>query len=190
MRVSYSILASWAQGDIDRAVAPFVGTYVEPNEYMIEGKKLHEAWEAETEKTGAMPKLFGGAKLVKPLTEKRTKKAVLLPAPYDWIEFVCVLDVLHGPGGKVGVDYKMSRSKVANDFLNSFQHRTYQLVYPTLERFDYCVYNPSSKTTTYAMAHLTKQTLTEGIEFIITHTGDLRNFLEQENISIERQGTK
>ena len=65
IRVSYSILNSWARGDIDRAVAPYAGVEIESTEAMEYGKKKHEAWEKETRRTGRLPARFAPRKLKK-----------------------------------------------------------------------------------------------------------------------------
>ena len=100
IRVSYSILNSWAKGDIDRAVAPYAGIEIEPTEAMEYGKKKHEAWEKEARRFGRLPRRFGGRKLISPQFELNTKKIRKLN---DWCYLSGVLDVLDGD---VAIDYK------------------------------------------------------------------------------------
>lgn len=175
IRVSYSILSSWARGDIDRAVAPFVGEEVLPTLAMIEGKMLHEKWERETLRTGRMPKVFGGRKLESPELELATKKARQLN---DWCVISGVLDLREGP---LGVDYK-SGVRTATEYANSFQHKVYQVLYPELERFEYHCFNQHlprkhPDRVTMAIVHLSRQTLEDGINYILTYASELRQYL-------------
>lgn len=188
MRVSFSMLDAWDKGDWDRALAPFTGVEIEPTEPMQDGVRLHEEWEAETKKTGRLPAVFGGRKLDSPEVEGRTKRVITLPAPYDWIQLVGVLDLKHIENGLPTIeDYKRSTAKSSSEFANSFQHKTYQILYPEGKKFVYRVYNPITKEVTVSIVHLTKESLKEGIEFVITNASDMRQYLEANDISIERE---
>lgn len=185
MRVSYSILSAWARGDYDRAVAPFVGVEMEATDAMLEGRKLHEQWEAEAKKTGKLPKVFGGGSFSsdKPVFEKDTKRVVQIN---DWLTLSGVLDVLDGV---IGVDYK-SGTTPSNAYANSFQHKVYKILYPKLQTFYYIAHNQHNNTQSFSIAHLSDKSLVEGIEWVLTHASDLRAHLEQNNISLERKVTK
>lgn len=175
IRVSYSILNSWARGDIDRAVAPYAGIEVESTEAMEYGKKKHAAWEKETRKTGRLPRRFGGRKLKSPQLELSTKKVRKLS---DWCYLSGVLDVLDGD---TVIDYKTGRSS-ASEYLNSKQHECYQILYPGIKRFEYHCCNQHLRRTdegyiTVAVAYLDKNTLKDGIEWVLTMAAELREYL-------------
>lgn len=175
IRVSYSILNSWARGDIDRAVAPYAGVEIEATEAMEYGKKKHEAWEKETRRTGRLPARFGGRKLKSPQLELNTKKVRKLN---DWCYLSGVLDVLDGD---TAIDYKTGRMS-ASEYLNSKQHECYQILYPNIKRFEYhcCNQHLQRKDDGYitvAIAYLDKNTLKNGIEWVLTMAAELREYL-------------
>lgn len=175
IRVSYSILNSWAKGDFDRAIAPYVGTEIEPTEAMEYGKKKHAAWEKESRRTGCLPRRFGGRKLVSPQFELNTKKVRKIN---DWCYLSGVLDVLDGD---VAIDYKTGRTP-ASEYLNSRQHECYQILYPNIKRFEYhcCNQHLQRKDDGYitvAVAYLSRKTLRDGIEWVLTNAAELREYL-------------
>ena len=175
IRVSYSILNSWAKGDIDRAVAPYAGIKIEPTEAMEYVKNKHEAWEKEARRHGRLPRRFGGRKLISPQFELNTKKIRKLN---DWCYLSGVLDVLDGD---VAIDYKTGKTP-AGDYLNSYQHECYQILYPNIKRFEYhcCNHHLRRKDDGYitvAVAYLNKQTLKHGIEWVLTMAAELREYL-------------
>ena len=175
IRVSYSILNSWAHGDIDRAIAPYVGVDVEPTEAMIEGKKMHERWEREAKRTGCLPKVFGGRKLKSPELELATKRVRKLT---DWCVISGVLDV---KDGTTAIDYKTGKA-TASDYTNSKQHECYQVLYPEINRFEYYCCNQhlhhlDDNHVTVGVVYLTRQTLEDGINWILTLAAELREYL-------------
>ncbi len=175
IRVSYSILNSWAHGDIDRAVAPYAGKEFEPTEAMIAGKKLHERWEREAKRTGCLPKIFGGRKLNSPELELTTKRLRRLT---DWCVLSGVLDV---KDGKTAIDYKTGRSG-ASDYTNSKQHECYQILYPELKRFEYYCLNQhlhhsDDSRITVGVVYLNRQTLEDGVNWVLTLAAELREYL-------------
>ena len=175
IRVSYSILSAWAKGDIDRAVAPYAGIEIEPTEAMKYGKKKHEAWEKEARRYGRLPRRFGGRKLISPQFELNTKKIRKLN---DWCYLSGVLDVLDGD---VAIDYKTGKTP-AGEYLNSYQHECYQILYPNIKRFEYhcCnqhLHRKDDGYITVSVANLNKQTLKHGIEWVLTMAAELREYL-------------
>lgn len=180
MRVSYSMLAAFYSGDVDRAVAPFVGAGVEPTKAMVEGKNLHLDWERIGKDTGRLPDIFGGEQFKNPSIEYGNKKARQLN---DWLELSGMLDVLDD--GTDGVDYKTGVSS-AGDYANGWQHKVYQILYPTMKRFHYHAHNQYTKQNTYALCHLTPRTLEDGLEWVISTASDLKAYLENSGIKPER----
>lgn len=181
IRVSYSILNSWAKGDIDRAVAPYAGIEIESTEAMEYGKKKHAAWEKETSRTGRLPRCFGGRKLTSPKLELSTKRVRKLN---DWCYLSGVLDVLDG---ETAIDYKTGKTP-ASEYLNSRQHECYQILYPSIKRFEYHCRNHHLRRKddgyiTVAVAYLNKKTLRDGIEWVLTNAAELREYLINNGMS-------
>ena len=175
IRVSYSILSAWARGDIERAIAPYIGQEVEPTEAMVAGKRLHEQWEKEVRRTKRLPKIFGGRKLEAPKLEFATKKVRKLN---DWCILSGVLDV---KDGTTAIDYKTGRTP-ANDYVNSRQHECYQVLYPEIKRFEYYCKNQHMHRSdpnqiTVGVVYLNKRTLEDGLNWILTMAAELREYL-------------
>lgn len=175
IRVSYSILNAWLNGDIDRAVAPFAGIEVGPTQAMLDGKTWHARWERETRRTGCLPKVFGARKLNRADLELDTKKVRKIN---DWCVLSGILDVRDG---KTGIDYKTGRSS-ATDYANSMQAKVYQVLYPEMDRFEFHCMNQhlvksDQDRVTMSIVHLTRKTLEEGLEWIMTMAAELREYL-------------
>lgn len=180
IRVSYSILNAWASGDFERALAMYFHEPTGTTRAMELGKKAHQQWEKEVLKTGAMPAIFGGEKLEeKHSAELRTKREIMLN---DWLQLVGVLDLM---SPTVGRDFKRSKAS-ATVWANGKQHKVYQILYPTLKRFEYHCWNPYAvdprDEVTMAICHLTDKTLEEGVNFVLTYGSELRDYLEKNNL--------
>lgn len=175
IRVSYSILNAWAKGDVDRAVAPYAGVDLEATEAMEFGKRKHATWERETKHTGRLPNCFGGRKLKSPKLELSTKKVRKIN---DWCYLSGVLDVLDGD---VAIDYKTGKTP-AGEYLNSKQHEVYQILYPSIKRFEYHCFNQHLHKSddghiTVSVAYLDKNTLQTGLNWVLTMAAELREYL-------------
>ena len=83
--------------------------------------------------------------------------------------------------GDVAIDYKTGKTP-AGEYLNSHQHECYQILYPNIKRFEYhcCNHHLRRKDDGYitvAVAYLNKQTLKNGIEWVLTMAAELREYL-------------
>jgi len=190
-RVSYSSLAAWERGDFDRALAPWTGAVIESNEYMDRGKRWHGRWEREVKKTKRAPAVFGGEPLVNQELELQTKRVVDLN---DWLQLSGVLDRIDSPeflkGGKRGIDYKLSKSNAVS-WANSKQGNVYKILYPELALFEFHCLNPylandDPDRATMSIIHLTDKSLEDGIEWVLTIASEMRAYLENNGISLER----
>jgi hypothetical protein len=172
--VSYSILSAWSRGDIDRALAPYLGVEIEPTEAMAEGKRLHKKWERESLRTKRLPRVFGGRKLAKgfELENKVVRKI------NDWCVLSGVLDVYDGD---TIIDYKSGKTS-ASSYLDGFQPEVYQVLRPNAKRFECYRFNQHLHKSdpdhvTMATLHLTSRTLRNGLEWILTNAAELREHL-------------
>lgn len=179
IRLSYSILSCWERGDYDGTIMRLNGNWPEPNEAMKRGSQAHERWENEIKATGNMPKDFGGTKLAEHETE--VKRAIWLN---DWIQLVGVVDLLEP---KIGRDWKFGATG-ATSYANGYQHKVYQILFPRLEMFAYHSYNPyvpTHEAVESAYVHLTKETLTDGIEYVLSNACEIRDYIEKNNIQVK-----
>ena len=102
-RASYSVLTTWAHGDWERAVKQYFKLESFTTEAMADGKRYHETWREETDKTGRLPAVFGGKKLTRPMTE--IKKVVAIE---PWLDLVGVIDCYDDP---VIYEYKTGKTE-------------------------------------------------------------------------------
>ena len=181
-RVSYSILSAWASGDYDTALKMYHRIEMEPNEYQIDGKRWHKKWEAETKKTGCMPKVFGGKKLENPITELKIEKDL-----NEWLQLVGVIDLVDDGKDCFGVDYKTG-SIDSSQYSNGWQHSVYQILFPRMKRFEFHHYNQHKKIVDMSIVHLTDKTLVDGLEWIITQASDMKNYIDNNDLTFEQGG--
>lgn len=179
-RASYSVLSTWARGDIDRAVEMYfkLSTYDTPQ--MKAGREYHDAWDLEVSETGCMPQVFGGRKLNNPITERKIVKQI-----EDWLELVGVVDLVDG---ELMVDYKTGKTP-SSAYTNGFQHCLYSILVPEAKMFEYHHYDQYNKTKDMQILHLSEQTYMDGMDYLITHASDMHSFLE-ENQLYERYNDK
>lgn len=176
-RASYSTLAAWARGDYDLALGMYFKTATFDNDAMRLGRALHDEWEQEIKASGCMPQVFGA----KPLPKGWAAEVFATKQLADWLVLRGKLD-LRTP--EVGFDWK-SGVTPSTQWANSMQHKVYQVLYPQLKRFEYHAFNPYAKRSlavTVSIVHLTPKTLEEGVEWLVTHAGEMKHYIEQNNL--------
>lgn len=204
-RASYSTLAAWARGDYDLALGMYFKTATFDNDAMRLGRALHDEWEQEIKASGCMPQVFGAKPLPKGYkcevfaTRKladwlvlRGKLDLHTPTPYASNKLKFGENVEGEPGRVydyvdargVGFDWK-SGVTPSTQWANSMQHKVYQVLYPSLQRFEYHAFNPYAKRSqavTVSIVHLTPKTLEEGVEWLVTHAGEMKHYIEQNDL--------
>lgn len=177
IRISYSIIWLWLAGEYEAAIMALQRKWREPSEAMAYGIKMHKEWEEEVGKTGKLPDIFGGTKLVNPQMEIRREKKLT-----SWLTLVGVVDVQHGENGEFLIDYKTGVSR-ASGYANGYQHRVYKLLFPEALTMDYLQYNQHEDSVGFQRVHLTDITTDEGLEIVVSVACDIRATLE--NMGIE-----
>lgn len=92
LRTSFTLMNKWESGNYQECVEMYFRLGQRTTRAMAEGKKYHEEWQIETNKTGNLPEVFGSTKLVKPETEK-----VIIVPIYDWLDLKVIIDCLDAP---------------------------------------------------------------------------------------------
>lgn len=92
LRTSFTLMNKWESGNYQEAVEMYfrLGQYT--SRAMADGKRYHDEWKEETLKTGKLPTVFGGGKLIKPLPEHE----IVVPI-YDWLDLKVIIDLLDSP---------------------------------------------------------------------------------------------
>ena len=170
-RASFSVLNLWQSGNYERAVETYFKLKEFTTEAMANGKAWHKEWEAEVNKTGCLPVVFGGQKLINPKTEQKIVKQL-----DDWLELVGVIDLQHGENGEVLVDYKTGKTE-SDNYANSFQPRVYHILVPEAKRFEFRHFDALTHKTDTSIVHLTPATLNAGIEWVVTMSGEMHSYL-------------
>lgn len=175
IRLSYSILSAWANGFYDQAINSYLHLSMEKTPEMIAGIQMHQAWEREAKQTGNLPVIFGGRKLDSPLFEKDAKKERQIN---DWLLLVGVPDVLESTNG---VEYKYSGSP-SNEWSGKQQHLVMQILYPQLKTYEFYCQDPYTREVTMSLVHLNKESLKEGLTWLLTHAKKFKQYVEENNI--------
>ncbi len=165
IRVSYSILDPLSRGDIDEALLRYWRVEREPTQAMIEGKMLHEQFQSEVKETNCLPKVFGGAKLIKPETELKIKTII-----DDWIEFVGVIDLIDQ--NTIGL----------NAYGKSWQIRCYQKLAEdngfSINEAYLLYFNQHKQIANKGKVYLSEKTKEDATEWIRTWTSELKCALD------------
>ena len=153
LRLSFSTVSMWRNGNVDGAIDALMGNYPKPTDAMKFGTFMHEQWEKEVIETQCLPKLFGGTKINEPMAEKY--HCVQLD---DWLWLCGVIDLEYktDDGRTILVDYKTGNAN-ANHYSNSLQAGCYKILRPNAELFVFKHYNQYTGNVTSSIVHLTTE---------------------------------
>lgn len=172
-RASYSILSTWASGDTDRAIRMYFKLDDFDTPQMRAGRDFHTAWDMEVSETKCMPSVFGARKLNNPITERKIVKQI-----EPWLELVGVIDL---QDGELLVDYKTGKTR-SSAYANGFQHCLYQILVPEAKRFEYHHWDQYRKKADMQIIHLNKESMLQGMDYLIAHASDMHSYLEENNL--------
>lgn len=182
LRASYSLLEMWASGNWERAVKYYfkLEDFVTPA--MADGRKFHEDWNKEIEKTGRLPECFGAKPLVRPFPE--VKKVVQLA---DWIELVGKIDCIDAP-----VIYEFKTGKQSSESYASSKQTGVYAVLATrsnifVDRAEIYHYDQYLKKFDMSVVWLTDKVLEEAEDWVLTLGAEIHAYFE-ENGLYERFG--
>ena len=92
LRVSYSLLSTWAKGRVDDAVALYFHMDRPTSKAMEEGKRIHNEIAEFTRNTGKLPPYLPNITLDKPLPENK-----IVVSYNEQFDLVAVIDCLDSP---------------------------------------------------------------------------------------------
>lgn len=180
LKISYSIINAWAQGNHDRAVDMYLKRDTFMTRQMQEGRDMHEAWAEESRATNRLPKVFGA----KPLTSPRIEEKRLVQLS-DWLMLSGIPDL---QDNKVIHEYKTGVTE-SDAYARTKQPNVYQvLCYQDAPKM--CVihhYNQYTKEVDVSYIHLTKQTMKDGAEWIITYSSEFYDYIQNQGIVYHSQ---
>jgi hypothetical protein len=172
LKISYSLIRLWERGDINALIEALNGIWQEPSPAMEYGTMKHKEWEDEVNRTGCMPEIFGGQKLVNPKTEQYYKVQLT-----DWLWLSGVIDLEYGAEGENLVDYKTGQGN-ANAYSDSLQAGCYKILRPKAKRFTYKHFNQYENKTSSSIVYLTDKLLLDSLDKVISVGCDIVNTLE------------
>jgi hypothetical protein len=144
---------------------------------MAEGKKFHDEWKEETQKTGELPKIFGGGRLVKPETEK-----TIIVRLEDWLDLKSVIDCLDAP---VIHEYK-SGARPSESYANSMQAGVYAIACTfddiKVNKAIYHHYNQHKKQVDNSTVWITRKVLDNAQEWIYTYASEIHNYFVENDL--------
>lgn len=141
LKLSYSIISSWADGRWEDAIAMYLGKSLPDNPYLTLGKMMHEKWEKHILDTSKMPQELGGQKLINPIVEKKYQKIISLGDKYQ-ILLRGVIDLECEENNKIILqDHKCGTGR-ASQYVDSLQLDYYKLLRPNANIGRYACHNP------------------------------------------------
>lgn len=179
-RASYSVLRLWEQGKWQEAIQAYFKLDRFQTEQMAEGKKYHDLWKEETLKTGCLPEVFGGKKLIDPIVEKKQVVQV-----FDWLELVGIIDCYDS---SVIHEYKTGLTN-SQEYARSAQIPLYGVLAVLSDlpakKAEIHHYNQYDKTADMFIVWITDKLIKYGYEWLRTYALEMHNYLTDNNLYAE-----
>ena len=172
--VRYTHLSQYLSGQTDLALRGiYEGLKTSGNRAMRTGRRYHREWKLATDLHGRLPLIFGGQKITNAVTEQ-AMRIQLNP----WLIFESEPDVYGmmrfvGKNWRTIVEYKSGSTDVST-YLLADQVPVYQLFYPDAEMARIYHYNQYKDTVRMALMYLNKQTLRQGINYVVGNADNIR----------------
>lgn len=177
IRLSFSVLLPWSQGNYDEATRRFLRQEIQPTPQMEFGKLLHEQWRTHIDKYKELPPELCGDKLNDPQTEMKLE-VMLEP----WLQFVGIIDCLDG---ETIYEWKTGGAD-SNTYMRTPQPLVYQVLAhhqgftPTKAVVRH--YNQYTSKTTTSYRYLSQKSYDEGLNWIITTASEMKDSLDKSGI--------
>lgn len=185
LRASFSLLNTWASGNYEQATKSYFRLEQFTTQAMADGKKFHEDWHDETKKTGNLPLVFGGAKLVHPEIEK-----TIIVTLEDWLDLKSVIDCLDG---SVIHEYK-SGARPSESYANSHQAGVYAVacLFDKIQvnKAIYHHYDQHKNLVDNSTVWITKKVLDDSQEWIYTYASEIHNYFTENDLYKKFEGRR
>lgn len=174
LRVSYSILNAWDQGNKQQAIDAFLHKPMRPSKAMEMGTKYHQDWSKYVLSQKKLPEEFGGFSLSEPVSEVKIVRE--LPQA---VQLVGIVDLYDKP---TIYEFKTGR-RSASSYALSKQHMVYHLLLdgePT--KAIYMRYDQYSQQADAAIIHLSTELMEITTEWVLNTSTELREELERQGL--------
>lgn len=177
LRASYTFLNKWASGDWQGATEMYFRLDSFTSRQMAEGRDYHESWKEETDKTGKLPKVFGGFDLISPKTELE-----LIVPVQKWLDLKVIIDCLDAP-----VIHEYKRTGASPDSYARSKQASLYAVACTLkgivvDKAQYHTYDPATNQVGTASVWLTDKIIDETYDWLITYASEVYNYFQENNL--------
>lgn len=173
VKLSYSILSAWEKRRFEDAIAMYLGKDLPATPYMELGKLKHKQWADYTMKTGKVHNDFGFEKVTNPIVEQKYEKII----PFSHNIQILIRGVIDLEDGDIITDYKCG-SSTPSAYVDGWQLDLYKLLRPNAKIGQYLCYNPYNKMVSKGIKFLSDKNAERAIENIITHGGELIDYLQ------------
>lgn len=189
IKLSYSILNAWASGNYEQAVSYYLGQSTPPTPAMQLGSLKHQIWEQHTKRTGELHPDFGGGWIHHPIVEQKYEKIIPFSDEYQ-ILIRGIIDLEHTTDNiRTIEDYKCGQTP-ASQYVDGFQLCYYKLLRPRAEIGVYRCFNPYTEEVTKGVRFLDDRDAELALEHIVTHGGDMIQYLETQKLIKDYRGKK
>lgn len=173
LKVSYSILNAWSQGQYEQAVSYYLGRDFPATQQMELGRLKHKAIELHIAQNNCLPDYFGGGQLADPIIEKKREKVIRLSDTFS----ILLRGVPDCIDGTTLYEWKIGKTP-ALSYVDSLQMNYYKLLVPELTVGRYYCLNPYTDETTTAVKFLTKKGVDTAIEHVVTFGSEFFDYLK------------
>lgn len=182
-RASYTVLRLWETGKYEDAVSVYFHQFREATPAMKEGKRLHEEWSYEVQRTGCLPEVFGGAKVEDTLIEQKMYATF---EGIDWIELVGVPDLIAKYCDQYNVyEYKTGVTN-SQSYANTMQGGIYGILCRmnsiNVDKIAFLHYNQYTKNSDTSYVWITNKSIEETVNWVITLSGEMKQYLEENDL--------
>ena len=176
-RASYTVLRLWETGRWEDAVKAYFKLEQFTTRAMAEGKEYHEKWKEYIDKNKKLPKVFGGKKLKKPITEKK-----IVVQLYDWLELVFIADLIDEP---VIYDFKTG-TQSSGAYIETMQLPVYAMGLTLSDIFinegNILHYNQHIKKSDQSKMKIDDSVVKQGLNWVETLAGEMHEYFRNNKL--------
>jgi hypothetical protein len=176
LKLSYSIINAWEQGQYEQAIAYYLGKDFPATPAMELGRVKDQIWTQYAEKNNKLHPELGGDELSNVHSQEKLQKIIPFSEEYQ-ILFRGIPDLTYETHADVIItDYKCGLTP-ASAYVDKWQLDGYKLLIPKATLGFYLCFNPYSNELTKGVKFLTSKNAENAVEHIITTGGEILDYL-------------
>lgn len=188
VKLSYTILNTWASHQFEQAVSMYLGKDLPATPAMELGKLKHEIWADYIIKNKCLPNEIGGGTLIEPVAEQKYEKLLPMGDKYQ-ILLRGAPDCTDShptnlyPNGEVIYEFKVGMTSPTS-YVDTLQLDYYKLLCPKAHTGIYLCFNPYANVFTKGIKFLSDANAEQALEHIITFGGEIIEYLASQRFLI------